>query len=154
MKKEGSVLKKFQFSLETMLVYKQQMLESLQQEYATAQGFVVEQERVIQTIEDEYDTYNEEFRIQKETGMNMIDAMRFEGGLRALEMDLKKQMVVLKKLEAKAEEKRMEMIQAKQETSSAEKLKEKKLESYNQVIQKNEEAMIDELVAAKWSLSR
>lgn len=154
MKKEGSVLKKFQFSLETMLVYKQQMLESLQQEYATAQGFVVEQERVIQTIEDEYDTYNEEFRVQKETGMNMIDAMRFEGGLRALEMDLKKQMVVLKKLEAKAEEKRMEMIQAKQETSSAEKLKEKKLESYNQVIQKNEEAMIDELVAAKWSLSR
>lgn len=136
-----------------MLVYKQQMLESLQQEYATAQGFVVEQERVIKAIEQEYDAYNDEFCTQKEVGMNIMDAMRLESGLRALEMDLKKQMVVLKKLEAKAEAKRQAMIEAKQETSSAEKLKEKKLESYNQVVQKNEEAMIDELVAAKWAMS-
>ena len=36
---------------------------------------------------------------------------------------------------------------AKQDTSSIEKLKEKKLDSYNKAVQKSEEAMIDEFVS-------
>ena len=41
------------------------------------------------------------------------------------------------------------MVAAKQDTSSIEKLKDKKLDSYNKAVQKSEEAMIDELVSTK-----
>lgn len=137
-----------------MLGYKQQVLEALQQEYAVAQGVVVEQERVVGALNQEYQNFNDDFCQQKENGMTMIDAMRFESGLRALEMDIKKQVILLKRLEVVAEAKRQEMILAKQDTSSAEKLREKKLDEYNKAAQKSEEAMIDELVAATWALNR
>ena len=41
------------------------------------------------------------------------------------------------------------MVTAKQDTSSIEKLREKKLDHYKKAMQKNEEAMIDELVSTK-----
>lgn len=147
-------MKKFQFSLETMLGYRRQVLESLQQEYAAAQGAVVDQERRVVALEGEYTEFNDDFCRRKEEGMTMIDAMGAEGCLRALEMEIKKNLAFLKKLEVVAEAKRQEMIVAKQDTSSAEKLREKKLEAYNKELQKNEEAMIDELVANNWSMSR
>lgn len=137
-----------------MLTYKKQVLEVLQQEYAMAQGAVVDQENVIVQLEAEYVSYDAEFTEKKEQGMNIVEAIRSEGCLRALEIEMKKQVAVLVKLEAVAEAKRQEMIAAKQETSSAEKLREKKLEDYNKNVQKMEEAMIDELVAGTWAMKR
>lgn len=137
-----------------MLGYQRQVLESLQQEYAVAQGVVVEQEQVVHGLEERYRTYNDDFCKHKELGMSMMDAMIFENGLRALEIDIKKQVAFLKKLEIIAEKKRQEMIVAKQDTSSAEKLREKKLEAYNKEVQKSEEALIDELVAGTWAMNR
>lgn len=137
-----------------MLTYKKQVLEVLQQEYAMAQGAVVDQENIIANLEAEYVSYDAEFTEKKEQGMNIVEAIRSEGCLRALEIDMKKQVAFLAKLEAVAEAKRQEMIAAKQETSSAEKLREKKLEDYNKNVQKMEEAMIDELVAGTWAMKR
>lgn len=137
-----------------MLEYKKQVLESLQQEYATAQGAVIDQENRILALNQEYSGYDDEFSRKKQEGMSVIDAMTSEGCLRAMEIDMKRQDAVLKKLEKTAEEKRQEMIVAKQETSSAEKLREKKLEAYKKEVEKSEEAMIDELVASNWSMNR
>ena len=53
------------------------------------------------------------------------------------------------KLRKQEEAKRAEVVEAKKETSSIEKLREKKLENYNKAIQKSEEAMIDEFVTTK-----
>ncbi len=147
-------MKKFQFSLETMLEYQRQVLEAKQQEYALAQGVVAEQERLLAGLEQEYVEFNDEFCEKKANGMTCVEALTSESCLRAVEMDIKKQAVTLKKLEVAAEVKRQEMILAKQDTSSAEKLREKKLEAYNKAVQKNEEAMIDEMVAATWSANR
>jgi flagellar FliJ protein len=52
-------------------------------------------------------------------------------------------------LQKKEEAKRAEVVTAKQDTSSIEKLREKKLDHYKKAMQKNEEAMIDELVSTK-----
>ena len=52
-----------------------------------------------------------------------------------------------KKKKKKEEEKRAQMIEAKKETASLEKLREQKLDAYNKAVQKSEEAMIDELVS-------
>ena len=53
----------------------------------------------------------------------------------------------LEELRRQEEAKRLEVVAAKQDTSSIEKLKEKKLDSYNKAVQKSEEAMIDEFVS-------
>ncbi|MFI3253276.1 MAG: flagellar export protein FliJ [Eubacteriales bacterium] len=147
-------MKKFQFSLETMLGYRQQVLESKQQEYATAQGHALTQEHIYFAAQDEYNDFNDEFCMKKAVGMTVVEAMSCESCLRTLEDTIKKEKKELLRLEQVAEERRQEMILAKQDASSAEKLREKKLEDYNKAATKAEEAFIDELVAGTWALNR
>ena len=56
---------------------------------------------------------------------------------------------MLEDLREQEEAKRSEVVEAKKETSSIEKLRERKLDGYNKALRKSEEAMIDELVSTK-----
>lgn len=56
---------------------------------------------------------------------------------------------LLRDLQKQEEAKRKEVVEAKKDTSSIEKLREKKLEVYNKAVQKSEENLIDEFVTTK-----
>ena len=131
-------MKKFRFSLETVLDYKQQALDALQVEHGAILAQVKAQEAEIQEMEAAYRHLNGEFARRKLEGITIVDAMKYDQYLRAMEL-----------LKQQAEEKRQEVVEAKKETSSIEKLREKKLDGYNKALQKSEEAMIDELVSTK-----
>ena len=75
--------------------------------------------------------------------------MKYEQYLRATERAIEEAEAVLEDLRRQEEAKRNEVVEAKKETSSIEKLREKKLDGYNKALQKSEEAMIDELVSTK-----
>ena len=64
-----------------------------------------------------------------------------------MERQIQQAVYRLEELRRQEEAKRLEVVAAKQDTSSIEKLKEKKLDSYNKAVQKSEEAMIDEFVS-------
>lgn len=134
--------------------YRQQVLEAKQQAYSEAQGRAMEQEQVVFDLEDEYREFDDGFSLKKASGMTVVEAMGCENCLRTLETSIKNQRIELKRLQLEAEQKRQEMISAKQDASSTEKLREKKLELYKHEQTKAEEAIIDELVAASWSMSR
>lgn len=140
-------MKKFKFSLETVLAYKGQVLDSIRNEYAALQAQVREQEAVLEAVWEHYRTYNGEFRTRKAEGMTIIDAMTYENGLRVLERDIQRETERLEELQKKTEEKREEMVEAKKENASLEKLKEKKLAAYEKTVQKNEEQFIEEFVS-------
>ena len=141
-------MKKFHFSLETVLDYKQQILASLQAEHGAILAQVREQERLIEELEAEYQQMDGEFAQRKLEGIAILDAMKYEQYLRAMERQIQLALEDLAQLQKK-EDKRAEVVTAKQDTSSIEKLREKKLDHYKKAMQKNEEAMIDELVSTK-----
>ena len=140
-------MKKFQFSLETVLRYKEQVLESLQNEYAAAAQRVREQGALLRQTEGRYRDLNQEFRTAAEEGITIADAMGYETGLRVLEKEIQAQEKRLRQLQEEAEEKRLKMVAARQETASLEKLRDHKLEDYQKMVQKQEEQFIDELVS-------
>ena len=142
-------MKKFRFSLETVLDYKQQALEALQIEHGTILAQVKAQETEIQEMEMDYRQLDGEFARRKMEGITIVDAMKYDQYLRARERELEAAYHRLEKLQKRAEEKRLEVVEARKETSSIEKLREKKLDGYNKAVQKSEEAMIDELVSTK-----
>ena len=142
-------MKKFRFSLETVLDYKQQALDALQVEHGAILARVRAQEVEIQEMEAAYRQLDGEFAQRKLEGIAIMDAMKYEQYLRAAERQLEEAYKRLEKLKQQAEEKRQEVVEAKKETSSIEKLREKKLDAYNKAVQKSEEAMIDELVSTK-----
>ena len=141
-------MKKFKFSLDTVLVYKSQVLDALRGEHAVILAQVRAQEDVLEQVQRRYHDCNEEYRIRKAEGLTIMDATFYQSGLRALEMEIQKETRKLEELRRQEEKKREQVVEAKKDTSSLEKLKDKKLDQYQKAVQKSEEALIDEFVSA------
>ena len=146
-------MKQFRFSLDTVLDYKQQVLDSLRAEHGAILAQLKRQEAVLESVRQRYSDVNQEFRIKKETGMTVADAMGYESGLRVLDGDIKREILRLEEVQAQETAKRDEVVEARKDTASLEKLKEKKLDVYQKAAQKSEEAFIDELVSAKRAMA-
>ena len=141
-------MKKFKFSLESVLSYKQQVLDALKGEHADILALVRAQEDVLEAAWQEYRDCNEEYSQRKAEGMTITDALVYQNGLRVLERNIQRETDKLEELRKKEEKKRQEVVDAKIDTSSIEKLREHKLEDYNKAAQKAEEALIDEFVSS------
>jgi flagellar FliJ protein len=144
-------MKRFQFSLNTVLSYKQQVLEELQNEHGQLLYQVRQQELVLQAAEERYRGLNLEFRQAETEGLTIAEALRYESGLRFLEDEIQREAKRLREYEAAAEEKRRQVVAARQDTASLEKLKDKKWEDYQKQVQKGEELLIEELAQALWT---
>lgn len=141
-------MKRFQYSMEKVLDYKQQVLDALQIEHGTLLAQVRRQEAVLRAAERRYGETNETFRRKKEAGLTAAEAQSYELGLRVQEGEIRREADRLVQLRRQAESKRSQVVGARQETASLEKLKEKKLDLYQKELRKSEEHLIDELVGA------
>ncbi len=146
-------MKKFKFSLDTVLSYKDQVLDALKIEHGVILAEIRMQEEVLEDVWRRYRDYNEEFRDQKLIGISALDALMYESGLRAQELEIKRETEKLEALREREEEKRNEVVEAKKETASLEKLRERKLDTYNKGIQKSEEQRIEEFVSTQRAMT-
>lgn len=126
--------------------YKQQVLDSLRTEHGAILARVRAQEQALERLEEDYRQLDREFSARKMEGITILDAMRYEQYLRAGEREIQKAAELLEELRRQEEAKRAEVVEAKQDTSALEKLREKKLDSYRKAVQKGEEALIEEFV--------
>lgn len=146
-------MKKFKFALDTVLSYKQQVLDALQGEHAEILARVRNQEELLEGLWAQYRAYNGEYQERAREGLPLTDALMYQNGLRAAEMEIQRETQRLERLRIQAEKKREEVVEAKKETSSIEKLKEKKLDAYRKSVQKAEEAAIDEFVMTQRAMA-
>ena len=141
-------MKKFQFSLDTVLDYKQQVLTSLQSEHGAILLRVRQQEEVLEQTEHAHRELNEEFTRRRAEGISIKDALMLESGLRVLERDIDREAQKLLALQKQEEKKRDEVIEAKKDASSLEMLRDKKLEQYRKEEAKQDELFIEEIVSS------
>ncbi len=140
-------MKKFTFQLESVMNFKNQRLESKKAEHAKVIAMVNEQNEKIELLLEKYKFINAEFNKKKMLGFSVIEATQYSGFLYKLEVEIEREKIQLEKLKKAEEEKRAEVVEVKIETSTLEKLKEKKLEIYNKEVQKSEELYIEEFVS-------
>lgn len=146
-------MKKFQFSLDTVLGYKQQVLDNLQNEYAALVARVHRQEEHLRQTRESYHACNRELREAELVGITVAEAIRLENGLRFWEQEIERSQQLLRQYQKEAEAKREQVVEARQDTASLEKLKEKKHQDYTYQLQKAEEQVIEELVATKRAMA-
>lgn len=139
-------MKKFKFSLDNVLSYKQQILDSLLAEHGAILAQVRAKEDELAQRWTDYRNYNEEFRQKAEYGLSIIDARMYESTQRAMERAIQQATAQLEELKKKEEAKRTEVVEAKKESTSIEKLKDKKLALYHKEEAKSEERFIDDFV--------
>lgn len=140
-------MKKFQFSLEKVLSYKQQRQDALRSEHAEILAQVHAQEALVESLWKRYREYGAEYRERCECGLPMTEVLVYQSGLRAMEREIQGETKQLEQLRERAEAKRKEVVEAKQETAAIEKLKEKKVRDYQKALEKSEEAFIEEFVS-------
>lgn len=142
-------MKTFKFQLDTVLDYKHQVLDALMIEHGTILASIREQERLIEAMYTRFSAYNAEYTEKKENGMTIADAMGYQLGLQTLETEIARENARLSKLKKREEAKRGEVVNAKIDTSSLEKLRKIKRGLYDKARLKEEEDMLDELVASR-----
>lgn len=142
-------MKRFQFNLDGVLHYRQQVLDGIQGEYAQALDQVHRQEARKEAAEERYRQLNREFREAEAVGITAADALRYEGGLRFLEQEIARETQRLDACRQEAEAVRERMMQAHIDKAVLERLREKKHREYEQAAQKSQERFIDELVSAR-----
>ena len=133
---------------------KEQVLDGLKAEHARILAKVRECEAAIERMEEEHHRCVLEFRECRMNGMKVSDIHTYENYLEALGVRIRKKYEELAKLKEKEEAKRNEVVEAKKETSSIDKLKEKKFKEYESEVQKEEERFIEEFVATKKAMAR
>lgn len=147
-------MKKFFFSLDTVLRYKEQILDNLKGEHARILQKIRICEREIESLEQERIDCAREFGRKRERGMAINDIRTYENYLEALRIKIIQKKQLLEELMAEEEKRREQVVEAKKETSSIEKLKERKITEYNKQAQKEEERFIEEFVATKNALAK
>lgn len=146
-------MKKFKFSLETVLNYKEQNENNLRAEHAAALQQVAKQEKIIEEIRQKQKQTADELNEKRSSGFNVLQIQTFEKYLNYLKGELKKELQVLEILKKKEEERRAALIAARTETKSISKLKEKRLTEYKKAEAKQEELDIEEFISRKESLT-
>lgn len=147
-------MKKFRFSLDTVLDYRRQVQDSIQVELGALTAEARRQEAALEAARQKYAEINREYREKKADGMLIAELRAYETALEVQEAMCVREAGKLNVLRRQEEAKRRELVGAKQDASSVEKLREKKLLAYTKELEKSEEQFIDDLVCARSGIAR
>ncbi len=142
-------MKRFRFQLESVLDYKQQVLDSLMVELGALQERARRQEQVRDAARDSLAAYTAEYEEKKRAGLSVVEALERQSGQEYLARELEREEKELEARRAAAEAKRQEVVAARQDTFSLEKLKDLRRKEYDAAVLKEEERSIDDLTAAR-----
>lgn len=142
-------MKKFRFPLDIVLEYRRQVQDSLQVELGAAAAEVRRQEQVLENARRRYADINREYREKAALGLSIAEMRGYETGLKVQQGVIARELAQLETLRRRMEAKRQELVSAKLDVSSVEKLREKKLQAYVKDVEKSEEQFIDDLVGAR-----
>lgn len=139
-------MKRFRYSLDTVLNYKTQVLDGLKKEHADMLKRVNDKKEEIRQLNGELKEFEGSFDETKSAGAPietyLLYGMCIDRKVEQIEQE-KERLVLLKK---KEEKKKNEVIEAKVDTSKFEKLKDRRLQEYRVAEQKEEEAFVEEFV--------
>ncbi|WP_029201326.1 flagellar export protein FliJ [Oribacterium sp. NK2B42] len=140
-------MKKFQYNLQSVLEYKQRILDDLKEQYALRMKFVEEKKLEIRNLRAKADALTVEFDEVKKTGAAIEKFLMYSSMIDNLDKQVEIEKEALKILQANADKKKDEVVAANIDVNKFVKLKEKKQMLYKAQEQKDQEAFIDEFVS-------
>ncbi len=147
-------MKKFSFALDKVLSYKRQYEDSVRTEHAALLHKVALQEEKIARLDATDEKSRRQMQEMKESGCMIYEIRTYEKYLGYLREETARETQVLNRIREQEEAKRKELIAAKTETKSLDKLKEKKIAEYDYLAAKEQEQLVEEFVNHGLSLAR
>lgn len=139
-------MKKFQFSLDKLKGYREQILDKEKNDLAhlrsQQQSLMDEKSRVEESLR----LSNEEFIQKSSSGISVLQISMFKSYHQSLSQQIKELEASIEKMELRVQKQLDVVVEATKEVSSLEKLEEKQLEDYNFRMAKAEEQFVSEYV--------
>lgn len=142
-------MKKFVFSLERMLHYKDSLLEEEKNRLAEIRARKNTVDQKIEDNEAQIAALNDERMEKAARGISILEMRGYNFSIDTTVKIIKELEVQQKILEKQVQEQLDRVLLQQREVSGLEKLKEKQLEEYRQEEQKEQALMVGELVSAK-----
>ena len=121
---------KFKFSLKSVEKYRNIILDEAKGRYAKAVADSEKQSERIDNLKHELSIQNEELNLRNSQGISILELQGYKTYMKILENNIKDEEYKLKTLRKIEQKRRFEMIAAKTDAMSIEKLKEKRWEEY------------------------
>ena len=145
------IMAKFKFSLQAVERYREIVLDDKKNEYAIAAANVANQEALIKEIEAKIEEAHLELKLKNQEGISALELQSYGNYLKNLSNRLEEEEGKLVSLQKIEEMHRIEMVAAKTDSMSIEKIKEKRIFEYIKAEQKKEELFREEFVSNKLS---
>ena len=142
-------MKRFHFQLEPVLNYKQRTLDALLEELELARGKVMAQEWEKEKADRKVTEFDADFAEKRAEGITIMEMRQYEGCREVLAKRAEREQEKLVRLRKAEERKRGEVVEARKETRSLEKLKDNRKGEYDAAAAKAEERNLDDLVASR-----
>ena len=141
------IMAKFKFSLQAVERYREIVLDDKK----IAAANVANQEALIKEIEAKIEEAHLELKLKNQEGISALELQSYGNYLKNLSNRLEEEEGKLVSLQKIEEMHRIEMVAAKTDSMSIEKIKEKRIFEYIKAEQKKEELFIEEFVSNKLS---
>lgn len=142
-------MKKFQYSLETVMDYKTQLLDRVQREFSEVMARLRRQRQYLELLYERRRELETEFGKLKQRGGAIQRFQLFQEVLDRRSEEILLEEGRLRKLQVETDRKQTELVEAKVDVSKFEKLKEHKLSDYQRDIRKADERFIEEFIIHK-----
>lgn len=142
---------KFKFSLKSVEKYRNVLLDEAKGRYAKAVADSNRQAERINNLKDELSAQEDELRRKNAEGISILEMQGYRTYMKILEKNIKDEEYKLKTLKKIEQKRRWEMISAKTDARSIEKIKERRLEEHKKEESKKEELATQEFVSNKIS---
>lgn len=142
-------MKKFQYSLETVMDYKTQLLDRVQREFSEVMARLRRQRQYLELLYERRRELETEFGKLKQRGGAIQRFQLFQEVLDRRSEEILIEEGRLRKLQEETDRKQTELVEAKVDVSKFEKLKEHKLSDYQRDIRKADERFIEEFIIHK-----
>ena len=145
-------MKRFKYSLENVLHYKEQILDSIKAEHGTLLAQIRKKEAEIQELENKLVSAQNKMDDLKKQDVQIKDICLYGMYISEMENQIRKKQL----LQQQEEKKKVQVIAAKIDTSRYEKLKDRRQSEYEKAAKKAQELFIEEFASrtARYSQNR
>lgn len=137
-------MKKFRYSMESILNIKLKLEEQAKLAYAVARNRLNIEEDKLLKLEDKKSSYEEEQRRQSNSKLNILKMKQLSEAIEIMKLKIKQQKVVVKTAAQRLEIARIRLNDAMIERKTQEKLREKAWQEYMMEVNAEEQKEIDE----------
>jgi len=139
-------MKKFTFSLQRLLGYKEQLFEAELTALGEMRAVLADLEEELERMQAEGEQRASQFRAKAQRGMPIMEAQSHKRYMTVLDAAIMQKLQQIEMQKNAVERQAEKVRQAKIDISAMEKLRERKLEQYKQDAAKAEEIFIEEFV--------